>query len=405
MNKLCFQELTRVHSGGGPPTPFIDETAIKKEDDLVSDIDITYFGTLNSDLNCSSNSFDDIPQDLSLNSQRIHMESLFKCSLDNVISPEPEVPGTMITPLSEADHYLNCKQEYENPGREYSKLLLEQSLENISPFISATEKVEDIDSQQNSVDDCLPGPTFSPGVLRALPFSEPAWAALEKITAYSRDIRKDPEAIKQLIKKVKDYLKLRQQRMEGKDTEDELFGHTDHTYVTQRKTNVIHHYKCSQCGKLFPKNCRHRFLSHMRTHTGERPFKCNVCGRGFSRQDHVQVHMRLHTGEKPFKCTSCDASYAHKVSLKSHKCEQYRAKQRKEMEQTQEDTHQMQNENNVKVTESEKSLVTSTDILGCHGKSMDTLCNKPNSSNLESRNYTDIKTDGVERPMPKLVPV
>ena len=173
-----------------------------------------------------------------------------------------------------------------------------------------------------------PGPTFSPGILRALPFSEPAWSALEKITEYSRDIRKNPEAVKQLLQKVKDYLKEQGQKKQGQSSDD--LGHTDHTYVTQSKNNVARNYKCGHCGKVFPKNSRHRYLSHMRTHTGERPFKCKVCKRGFSRQDHVQVHMRLHTGEKPFKCTLCGASYAHKVSLKSHKCDTYKAKQNKE---------------------------------------------------------------------------
>ncbi|RUS77281.1 hypothetical protein EGW08_014945, partial [Elysia chlorotica] len=33
---------------------------------------------------------------------------------------------------------------------------------------------------------------------------------------------------------------------------------------------------------------------HYRKHTGDKPFKCQVCDRAFSRSDHLSLHMKRH---------------------------------------------------------------------------------------------------------------
>ncbi|XP_073413868.1 zinc finger protein 513 isoform X1 [Dendrobates tinctorius] len=57
---------------------------------------------------------------------------------------------------------------------------------------------------------------------------------------------------------------------------------------------------------------------HMKTHNGEKPFRCPHCFYASAQLVNLKRHLRTHTGEKPFRCDHCSFSCSSPGNLKRH---------------------------------------------------------------------------------------
>ncbi|XP_036884054.1 zinc finger protein with KRAB and SCAN domains 5 isoform X2 [Sturnira hondurensis] len=88
------------------------------------------------------------------------------------------------------------------------------------------------------------------------------------------------------------------------------------TYVHKKSSTGERPHKCNECGKSFIQSAH--LIQHQRIHTGEKPFRCDDCGKSYNQRVHLTQHQRVHTGEKPYTCHLCGKAFRVRSHLVQH---------------------------------------------------------------------------------------
>lgn len=75
-------------------------------------------------------------------------------------------------------------------------------------------------------------------------------------------------------------------------------------------------YKCDVCNKGFHQ--KGNYKNHRLTHSKEKQYSCEICGKAFHQVYNLTFHMHTHTEKKPFTCKICDKGFCRNFDLKKH---------------------------------------------------------------------------------------
>ena len=82
--------------------------------------------------------------------------------------------------------------------------------------------------------------------------------------------------------------------------------------------NAKKKHKCPHC--QYSTDKKSHLTEHIRTHTGEKPFKCSFdgCNKRFKQKGHLNTHIQRHIGDRKYKCSYCSKAFVTSADLSHH---------------------------------------------------------------------------------------
>nr|XP_020662823.1 zinc finger protein Gfi-1 isoform X5 [Pogona vitticeps] len=100
----------------------------------------------------------------------------------------------------------------------------------------------------------------------------------------------------------------------------ELCGKTFGHAVSLEQHKAVHSqersFDCKICGKSFKRSST--LSTHLLIHSDTRPYPCQYCGKRFHQKSDMKKHTFIHTGEKPHKCQVCGKAFSQSSNLITH---------------------------------------------------------------------------------------
>ncbi len=79
-------------------------------------------------------------------------------------------------------------------------------------------------------------------------------------------------------------------------------------------------HKCDTCSRCFPQkiNLREHQITHIPKNERDKPFKCTVCPKRFSKGSSLRAHKDVHKETRDSKCHLCERGFLRKSQLRYH---------------------------------------------------------------------------------------
>lgn len=186
------------------------------------------------------------------------------------------------------------EQPYENPAYFSHGLPSSKSIEEVSPFQSASaDDNEDFADIQSIL-----SLTSSPCLLPAM--GNPPVGV--KSASPRRGLIINPES---------------PATADSATASPELPADTEHAATSPSAINMNKaRFPCKLCSLVFP-NLR-ALKGHNRSHMGMSPYRCNMCSYTSADKSTLLRHLRTHNGERPYLCTLCQYAFTTKANCERH---------------------------------------------------------------------------------------